>query len=87
MGVFLDLLITDIQMPEMNGYELVAAVRIDHPDIPILVMTGLDDPERERLDPHGPIAVEKKPPKVQSLQTVIEYLILQKQMMSQKNSN
>ena len=42
VGAF-DLLITDLHMPEMNGYELAAAIRASEPQgarIPILAMTA-----------------------------------------------
>ena len=35
-----DLIVTDLQMPNRNGLELVAAVRMHHPDVPIILMTG-----------------------------------------------
>lgn len=35
-----DLILTDLQMPEMNGLELVAAVKEEHPHIPVILMTG-----------------------------------------------
>lgn len=35
-----DVIVTDLQMPNRNGLELVAAVRMHHPDVPIILMTG-----------------------------------------------
>jgi CheY-like chemotaxis protein len=35
-----DLVLTDLQMPEMNGLELVAAVKRDHPLVPVILMTA-----------------------------------------------
>src|SRR5262245_10382711 len=35
-----DLIVTDLQMPNRNGLELVAAVRMHHPRVPIILMTG-----------------------------------------------
>jgi CheY-like chemotaxis protein len=45
-----DLLLTDIQMPVMDGIALALAAARDHPDITILLMTGYAD-QRERA--HG----------------------------------
>jgi len=36
----IDLVVTDFKMPEMNGVELIAAIRQLHPGIPILMLTG-----------------------------------------------
>ena len=38
-----DLLITDQLMPEMTGMELVAAVRAEQPDLPIILASGFAD--------------------------------------------
>jgi CheY-like chemotaxis protein len=35
-----DLVVSDLQMPEMNGLELVAAVKWDYPLVPVILMTG-----------------------------------------------
>jgi CheY-like chemotaxis protein len=35
-----DVIVTDLQMPNRNGLELVAAVRMHHPGVPIILMTG-----------------------------------------------
>jgi CheY-like chemotaxis protein len=42
-----DLLLTDIQMPVMDGIALALAVARDYPKLPILLMTGYAD-QRER---------------------------------------
>lgn len=35
-----DIIVTDLQMPNRNGLELVSAVRLHHSGIPIILMTG-----------------------------------------------
>lgn len=37
---FVDVILTDLKMPVMNGYEVVHYVNENHPSIPIYVMTG-----------------------------------------------
>ena len=48
-GAF-DLLLTDVKMPAMDGIALALAAARDHPELPILLMTGYAD-QRERA--HG----------------------------------
>jgi CheY-like chemotaxis protein len=35
-----DIVVSDLQMPEMNGLDLVDAIRRDHPGLPIVLMTA-----------------------------------------------
>ena len=42
-----DLLLTDIRMPVMDGIALALSAKRDHPDMPILLMTGYAE-QRER---------------------------------------
>ena len=39
-GALPDIVLTDMQMPEMNGLELVKAVRLSYPRVPVILMTG-----------------------------------------------
>lgn len=39
-GQLPDLILTDMQMPEMNGLELVRAVKRDYPGVPVILMTA-----------------------------------------------
>lgn len=51
----IDMLLTDLVMPEMNGYELAEAVRERRPQIKILYMSGHPPKTRER---YGQVAAE-----------------------------
>jgi CheY-like chemotaxis protein len=41
------LVITDHIMPDMNGSEFVRQLRQTHPDLPVLVISGLEEAEAE----------------------------------------
>jgi len=35
--------VIDLNMPEMSGQELLAYLRLNHPDIPVIILTGCDE--------------------------------------------
>ena len=43
-----DFIITDLNMPRMDGYGFISHARKNFPDIPILAMTGTKTPEVEK---------------------------------------
>ncbi len=45
---YIDLIVTDIMMPEMNGYELIKELRDAKYEVPILIITAKDDIEDKR---------------------------------------
>ena len=47
-SVPIDVILTDLEMPYMNGFELVAYAKTHYPEIPVLVMTGHHSPETEK---------------------------------------
>ncbi|TDH63788.1 response regulator [Dankookia rubra] len=44
-GTRFDLLLTDLRMPRMDGRELIARLRAERPDLPVVVMTGFPPPD------------------------------------------
>ena len=70
-GAF-DLLLTDIQMPVMDGIALALATARDFPDLTILLMTGFAD-QRERASGLNAIAhdVITKPFTVADIRTAV----------------
>jgi len=42
----LDLVLTDMKMPQMDGIELVSRIKKDHPDLPAIVMTAFGTVEK-----------------------------------------
>jgi CheY-like chemotaxis protein len=43
-----DLVVTDLKMPEMDGFELLAYIKKRHPHTPVVVMTAFGNPELEQ---------------------------------------
>ena len=46
----IDLVITDHIMPEMNGSEFVRELREIHPELPVLVISGMEDAQEQYRD-------------------------------------
>jgi FixJ family two-component response regulator len=67
-----DCLISDIDMPVMDGFQLLRIVRVERPELPIILITGLPDMP-DRLPPVGAgnFILFKKPFDGQALLTAI----------------
>jgi len=46
-----DLVVTDLKMPKMNGYELISALRRLNTKLPIIITTGIV--EHQVVEPNG----------------------------------
>jgi len=64
-----DMLILDLHMPEMNGFEAIAALRQKGYTVPVIVMTGHfpDDVVREQLKDLNVHAALRKPVLISTL--------------------
>ncbi len=66
LGDALDVLITDLDMPRMAGADLIRALRVNRPSLPVVVVTGSAPPggaaELQRYcGGHGPLVLVHKP--------------------------
>ncbi len=74
----IDLILMDLQMPEMNGYEATPIIKEKHPQIPIIAQTAYAmSNDREKALNAGCDNYLSKPIKSKDLITMIQnYLIL-----------
>ena len=47
-GVTLILVLSDINMPGMSGLELLPKIKVQRPDVPVIMITAYGDPETKR---------------------------------------
>ena len=67
-----DLLVTDLEMPQMNGFELLAWVSRHKPQLPVIVMTAFGTPEIEsRLAHYDTLKYLEKPLDLHTLESAI----------------
>jgi len=63
-----DAVITDLLMPEMDGYELLERLRSDGSQVPVIVITAdIQDSTREKVLQSGARAVMNKPANLTNL--------------------
>jgi CheY-like chemotaxis protein len=66
-----DIVVTDLAMPEMSGWEVAEAIRRRSPTTPIVLITGMIDSEvMRRADERG-LPVVPKPFRVEMLRMVV----------------
>lgn len=70
-----DLVVTDLRMPEMDGFELLACLRRGFPHLPVIVMTAFGAENAARLD--GSPEVLEKPFDVGELKSKVADLMRQ----------
>ena len=67
-----DVLVTDLSMPVMDGFNLIAKVSRFYPQVPVIVMTGLDESQHLNTPLQlGAIRILTKPPRLTLLMEAI----------------
>ena len=66
-----DLVLTDLAMPEMSGWEVVAAIRRRAATMPIVLITGLSDPDVMRRASEWRLRILTKPFSGQTLKAAV----------------
>jgi len=67
-----DLVLTDLAMPDMSGWQVVQQIKARHPHLPVVLLTGSvdgDDPSEE--DRSGVDRILRKPARLQEILTAI----------------
>jgi CheY-like chemotaxis protein len=73
------LVVTDLRMPEVDGFELLAHLRRHHPSLPVIIMTALGTAETtERLGAAGALECLSKPFDVGVLKRKIQEMLAQR---------
>ncbi len=73
------LVVTDLRMPEVDGFELLAHLRRTRPELPVIVMTALGSAETSgRLEPEGVLECLSKPFDIAVLQQKIHEKLAQR---------
>ncbi len=78
-----DLVISDVKMPHMDGLELLAALRVRNPALPVVLITGHSDvaTATSALD-NGAFAFLRKPVKLDELTRIVSRVAERQQLES-----
>lgn len=80
-GTPFDLVITDRQMPQMDGLELAGTIRALYPDLPIMLLSSIGD-ESRRTHTHLFSAILTKPVHQQQLARLVQQTLRAKRVVS-----
>ncbi len=71
-----DMVFTDLRMPQMDGYDLLKAIKSEHPAIPVVVVTGYatGDPREMELTQKADGFLHK-PFKVDEIESILSNLL------------
>ena len=60
-GISFEVVVSDIVMPRLNGVELIQALSVSHPDLPVILMSGYATVALAELGIAAPCAILAKP--------------------------
>lgn len=67
-----DLVITDIAMPYVSGIGIISILKEEHPEIPVIAITGYGYHAEELAQEKNANAIVSKPFDIQDIKTIIE---------------
>jgi CheY-like chemotaxis protein len=71
-----DLILTDVHMPEINGLELIRRVRETGNNLPVIIMTGFDASEAQKCaEKYQAAALLLKPFRLQELREILAKIL------------
>jgi CheY-like chemotaxis protein len=69
----IDLVITDLSMPEMDGFDLIKVLTFEWPDTRVIAMSGLlDSRARQLTEMYGVDALLQKPFSLEEMLNVVQ---------------
>jgi CheY-like chemotaxis protein len=72
----IDVIVSDLQMPKMDGYGLLEYVNLNYPDIPVIIMTAFGKPKSKAiLMENGAASYFEKPVNLDELISEIDQLV------------
>lgn len=80
-GAVFDVLLTDLAMPRMTGFELIPRLRARQSGLPVVVMTGFLPPGKSDAlfaDSRGPLTILQKPFQIDHLIDALERMVAAK---------
>ena len=74
-----DLILLDLLMPNMNGLQFLEELRVSHPDLPVVIVTGHEDSELMRqVTKYAPLMVLSKPVAPGQLERTVRMMVADK---------
>jgi CheY-like chemotaxis protein len=71
----IDVVVTDLRMPEMDGFDLIRTLRARHPNLPIVAASGVADGRTDEALDAGADAFLAKPFSAEKLQSTLHEVL------------